>query len=181
MLGQYGGEDIRIPSLAAALARCGTIDVMLDPRMPAEQLVAVHHAVREAGFDPVRLLFCVYNAAEARELVRLFPESVLLWKLRREFDCVHQSTLEEIGLLGLDGLMLHHPLCNEDISSFMNALRERKLRVLFYVHGGAGYPHRRWRDQPDASLRNMVAERVDYVTTNAVNLPTFAELVGQEA
>ena len=72
--------------------------------------------------------------------------------------------------------MLIWQLHDEDFSGFIDILRARDLRVLFYIHGGAR-PLRRYANDAALSLQNMIDARVHYITSTGLELPRFKELV----
>jgi Glycerophosphoryl diester phosphodiesterase len=166
-LGTFEGEDVFIPTLEAALVYANELDldVQIDARINADQVPLLRASVNRAEYDPTRLQFCVYNIAQAHALLANFPESVLMWKTYRPFLDVDEYFLDEAKALGLDGVMLSVPPKGEDYSGFMKSLRERGLRVLFFIHSG-----------DDAVLEKMVRNGVDYVTTIASESLVFKQV-----
>lgn len=175
-LGEVNGVQQYISTLSKALFHVSGKDVLIDPRMKPGEYRAVRLAVQNAGFDPARLLFCVYSPREARTLVELFPESTLLYKIGAFHDEVKAQSLDDAVGLGMHGVMLFWPLFNEDFSAVMAELKARELKVLFYVHGA--WPKREIPDEQGKSLQNMIDCNVDYVTTTACYLPEFKKAVG---
>lgn len=166
-LGTFEGEDVFIPTLEAALVYANELDldVQIDARINADQVPLLRASVNRAEYDPTRLQFCVYDIAQAHALLANFPESVLMWKTYRPFLDVDEYFLDEAKALGLDGVMLSVPPKGEDYSGFMKSLRERGLRVLFFIHSG-----------DDAVLEKMVRNGVDYVTTIASESLVFKQV-----
>lgn len=164
-LGAFEGEDVFIPTLEAALVHAKGMDVQIDARISAKQVPLLRASVERAEYDPARLQFCVYDIAQARALLANFPESVLMWKTYRPFLDVDEYFLDEAKALGLDGVMVPVPPANEDYTGFMKSLRERGLRVLFFIHSG-----------DDGVLKKMVLNGVDYVTTIANQSPIFKQV-----
>jgi len=148
----------------------------LTPRVRPAEYSAIRNCVEKVGFDPAKLLFCVYRPADAEALTELFPESTLLYKIKTAYDDVSKDTLDEVVKLKMDGVMLFRPIFDQDFSTFMSELEKRQLQVLFYVHGGWPKPHK--PDDVSKSLQKMIASKVDYVTTIRCDLPEFKELVG---
>gem|GEM_PF-1636564 len=168
-LGFFDGVDVFIPSFKEALNESSGLDVQIDSRISPAQVEGLRKVVDEVGFDPTRLQFCVYNVAHAHALVSYFPESVLMWKTYRLFAEVDDFFLDEAQALAMDGIMVSVPRNYEDYSVFMNKLRDRGLRVLFFIHAG-----------DEGKLKRMVSMGVDYVTTLANNTDTFKEIAGKK-
>lgn len=161
-LGSFDGKDCYVPTLSDALVHASGIDVQIDSRMQADQMPLLRQVVENTRFDPTRLQFCTYNVAQAQALLRCFPESVLMWKTYRSFSEIDEYFLDEAKALGMDGVMLSVPRNFEDYSGFMRSLRDRGLRVLFFIHSG-----------DEQKLKRMVQKGVDYVTTLTNDMETF--------
>ena len=170
-LGNFAEADVYIPTLEDALKHAKGMDVQIDARISPDQVPLLRQAAERARFDPTRLQFCVYDIQQARALLIHFPESVLMWKSYQPFLDIDDYFLDEAKALGLDGVMLSLPPADKDYSEFMNKLRKRGLRVLFFIHSG-----------DDNVLRKMISSGVDYVTTLANDSPVFRALdVGGES
>lgn len=178
-IGDYEGVPQYVVSLSSALIKAGEKEILLDPRAKPEEYSAIRSAVENVGFDPSKLLFCVYGRWQAKVVKKVFPESIYLYKLACHYADVTLDQLDEVADLGMHGAMLFRPIYDEDFAEFMVELKKRNLQVLFYVHGGWPEPHK--PDLPDESLTNMIDIGVEYVTTIACDIPTFRSLVGLES
>ena len=174
-LGLWNNEPVFIESLACALAKLSSKDIMIDPRMRPDQLYLLRDVVDNCNFDPCRIQFCVYDSESAVQLLKFFPESVLLWKIALPFQDIGELDLDEAVYLGMDGVMLISPLHDQDFQSLTTMLKEKNLKVLYYIHGG--WPKRQYPDDPTKSLYNMIISEVDYITSVAHHLPIFKKLV----
>jgi len=175
-VGVYEDVPQYVVTLSTALAKAQDKDILIDPRASSEGYMAIRSAVENVGFDPAKLLFCVYREWQAKTVLEIFPESTGLYKFPMHFSEVGVDQLEKAASLGMRGVMLFRPIYDEDFSGFMAELRKLNLQVLFYVHGG--WPKPRKPDKPEESLRNMVDCGVEYITTIACDTPAFKSLVG---
>ncbi len=175
-IGVYEDVPQYVVTLSTALIKAQDKDILIDPRATSEGYMAIRSAVENVGFDPAKLLFCVYREWQAKTILEVFPESIGLYKLPKHFSEVSVDQLENAASLGMHGVMLFRPIYDEDFSGFMADLKKLDLQVLFYVHGGWPKPHK--PDKPEESLKNMIDSGAEYITTIACDIPAFKSLVG---
>lgn len=182
-IGEYKGHKVTIPSLKEVLKLVGNKRVLLDARFKPKDYIALRECIDECQFDASKLIFCVYNNNQIAPLISEFPESVLLWKFYTQAWEISEIELYQLSLMGIDGIMYMYPHYDEDIKQSLFNIRKYGLQSLCFIHGQNWTPpsscglnsfyQKRQKDNYDASLRNMVALGIDYVTTIDTESPTF--------
>jgi len=187
VIGNYKGSDEYIPSLDQVLNIVENKRLLIDARFKASDYKALKYCIERAGYDPKLLVFCVYNQEQLTELMDNFPNSTHLWKLYTQAWELDDTGLELIARFGVDGIMYTYPYYNEDMTESLFRIRRLGLQSLCFIHGMEwDHPNsiglspsltERTRDNYDQSLKRLVSMGIEYVTTTAINTPTFMDLV----
>jgi len=174
-LGEFQGENIFIPTLEQALPYLKNKKVLLDARFSAQDYSRLQSVVDKVGFNKSQLLFCVYNAEQIIPLMRNFTESLYFWKFYTQAWEIDELQFEQVRQYGVDGVMYMYPHYDEDISKSLYNIRKNDLQSMCFIHGQNWTPSHssglnpelctRSKDDYRLSLRKMIAQGIEYVTS----------------
>ncbi|WAX96639.1 glycerophosphodiester phosphodiesterase family protein [Aminobacter sp. NyZ550] len=162
VIGAWRGHDVRVPTLADALAANGDKGMaLLDTRVHQSHLAEMQKAIGRSGISEDLLSFSVYDIEQGKAYKAAYPRSPVILKKYDFAANIPFETLDEIASSGLDGIMIQSPLSDEPVDEFVAAAHARKLTVTFFVHGSWPRPD----PDPAQSLRNLMNAGADAALT----------------